>query len=308
MRAVSSFVISAKLVVLCVLGSLFLGCGEVKVEEEDFIPESSARLPGMSRTVGQCREYWSGSPELSLKDWIQTGDGLVFGTIEKVEPALDIGYTDMQGYEKRVRDSEECNGIEYSFKIHLKNVKGYFHDQDVSESLTVHIGYGYHERWTTQPKVTANEVIWPEGELKIEPGMRIGGLLFQEQLTGRWGFGLKEEEPIFQVIQDKTYVQKGGDVGNPCGPGVPVSFVESLSESALLEEIAILDVDSGLYVKREDRNLSQKEVSVNRMYRAGNWLGSCLVTPINEPGDQCTDNAGCDDGLVCIYGFCFSDE
>jgi hypothetical protein len=300
--------------------SLFLitGCAE-KQSKTEGVEDDSPSFSTTSQNATSNREQLPpfdgydiiscplGHPKLSLKEWIRKGDGLVIGTIQSIEPPT-VGVEPRLGKERPPKDrvKSQCKDIQDAFKVTLKNVSGYFHDQSVPKEITVHFGSKHSPFLNGYATIDNNAVQWhTDPKPALVEGMRIGGLVYKHDLLDLWSFRATVGRPIFAVTSDEG-VQFPEIVEKTCGDWPPIQEVNQLSETELLRRVDKLEKEDKLYTASQNRewtNLPGEVVPIK------DWLGPCITQDYQDQqqaqnNPQCTTDADCSSGDVCFDGNC----
>ena len=240
--------------------------------------------------------------EMSIKEWIQSADGLVVGEIQEIEPALELGYDSQNDFE--LKTVEECPGeIDYAFRVTLGDLEGYLHDKDdLPDTLDVYFGYFYLQyfHWDMRPEITPEGIEWPDDDYEMVEGMRIGGSLFENKDLERWSF-LRVQRPMFQVIEGALAFQ-GGMRDEPCGYGPPTEDIEDLGYPGLISEINDWESEGELFTEPEERGHADDTQFLS------SYVGLCLPEDWGEDGGdeeyECQTSRDCPEDQTCSLGEC----
>ena len=293
---------------------LAAGCSSVDddgAESTNQDNEERASLPAFEANGGE-GDCVVGYNEKTIKEWLQAGDGLIIGTVESVEPALDPGWVrnppdDFD--EERLRNPDECDEMRYGFKVELKDLEGYLHDSDLPDTETMYFGYSHRFLFPTDtlPDIDDDSVTWPDSTQQIEEGMRIGGLAHEDGgETQRWSLLMSGTQPIFEVTNgDIEYQEIGFAEYEYCGYFPPFDEIESLGESGLLDEIDAFD-QGDLYIDSEERDWTSLPRNQAPNWNPGPWVAACHIDGLwdDEDDPDCLEDADCDGPEVCSGGEC----
>ena len=319
---------------------LWTGCGDPSSPDTDSETHwgDGSQLPDLAgeSDEGDCEPLPEEDRILELDEWVGTADGVLYGDVVEVKPALDVGYSPHGDDDTSpIYDASECESVDFGFAVTLENLSGYLHDHDLPDELTIHFGTSYYSALVSEhrPDIDEDGVHWPEENVGIGPGMRIGGLVFEEpKLSGRWSFGVRQGgvNVVHQVVDGGLVVSKPRqfDEGASCRHQEPREVLEELGESGLLDELESLDASGELYVASEDRTFAvhghpvYDEEPYGLPY-AGYWFADCHLDdgPDECSGDgdcadgqctggecvECVDDAGCEPGAICHEGECVTE-
>ena len=197
--------------------------------------------------------------ELVFEDWLQSGDGMVVGEVEKIEPALDIGRTvlpvDGGSDEDRIKGAEECVEIRNGYRLQLTNTRGFFHGgEDVPDGLALYFGSTIATMFPGRaPHIENGEITWPNGEPVLYEGMVIGGLVYHNEIVDRWSFRPGLGQPIFEIADNGLVFQE--TVRDRCGPSPPIESMTGLTREELeTETVTIQHVIEDLITERLIKN------------------------------------------------------
>lgn len=250
---------------------------------------------------------------LDLREWIGLADGLIIGDVVSVEPALEVGWAPVvpEG-QSQIVEGDQCERIQNAFAVELENISGYLHDQELPDEMTVYFGWSFMLALPPEVSPWTDEegVDWPDEEVGIFEGMRIGGLIFHEPvITDRWSFRIAPDmdRRLFLVDDDQITHQEAQY--SYCSYSGPVDQIEALGESGLLAELAALDAEGSLYVAPEDRLWSVHGHAIYdedppRLPAPSHWVAECQLPDEAFPDDYCFDDSDCDGGDICVAGDC----
>lgn len=295
---------------------LWNGCSDPSGPDTDSETHwgDGTQLPDLEgQTDGDCEALPEDEQILELDEWIGGADGILYGDVVKVEPALDVGHSPHGDDDTSpLYEASECKDVSFGFSATLENLRGYLHDHDVPDELTMHFGTSYYTTLVDEhkPDIDENGVHWPEQDVGIGAGMRIGGLVFEEpKLSGRWSFGgqYPDANIMHQIVGGEIVVPKPRqfDEGAECRRQQPREQLEELDESGLMDELESLDASGELYVEPEERTWAvhghprYQEEPYGLPY-AGYWFADCYL---DDGADECSGDDDCADGS-CMAGEC----
>lgn len=242
--------------------------------------------------------------ELSVSEWLYSGDAFVIGTIQSVRPALDLGWAPAQaGASAALLNAKACDTIEHGLVVELRDVAMVQADASAPAATQIYVGYDQFSYWSSAPQMQNGRLIWPAGdEGRLDEGMQIAALLLQEKKTGRWGVPLSHGEPLFLVRDGLLEPQPG--VGERCGGSIPMGKLAGRSAELVLQELKSL---AGAPAFAEESAARQAQQDANRpdeMIGAGTWFAYCGVSPSTPTGTDCETHADCRGEEICEDGFC----
>lgn len=233
------------------------------------------KLPAVGNSGGDCAEP---GYELSFEQWIQRGDGLIYGEIIEVTPALDIGWVPIPvegGDAARIWEAESCAEVQDGLRIRLGNVGGFIHDGELADIMDIYLGATVAGLFPGHaPRTEDGEIRWPQGEPILTEGMIVGGLVYHNSLVDRWSFRPGLRLPIFEITEQGLKLQEADS--EICGEWPPVQEIEGMTSEELQEYIETLDQEIGLRTAEENRLWSAKSVPDGEARSASDWIGACI--------------------------------
>ncbi len=232
-----------------------------------------AHLPALTYEGGDCERDVM---HLSLQEWAQLGDGLIYGKIASIEPYVE---TTIDVKDKTyVHDPAQCAQLEGALRIELKDMKGYLFDADIASLTAVTMGPDMRLRFGDfTPTVENGRIKWPKDmDPMLQVGMVIGGPVFYHATNDTWTFAYGPIMPMFEVVQGLVQFQDYQQLDeHGCGVLPPIARFGGKPLETLNNELQALSQGDTLYIPAKDRRWSIGDDETAEKTEAGAWMGEC---------------------------------
>lgn len=304
------------------LSTVVLSVGCNKTDDDKMTVE---HLPSLSlNSISDCVENAPNGKEMTWDEWRQSGDGIVYGTIVDIQPALDQGIAfvpdekEVADKASMIRDEQSCLDITGALRVRLALDGGFLQDDSTQQSLTgaalpkeldLYFGSTMADVFHAYtPIVRDGNITWGEKGPAISKGMVIGGVAFYNDIVDKWSLiSPIGQQPLFDIVDNQIHFQEGTATSEMCDARVPVSLLDGYAIDTLDELVEVTQREGTLWVDRTSRTLSiQNEEEAVRWVRG--WIGECITQEYldlrDKDKDGCQVSNDCQQGEQCIDGAC----